>query len=417
MNKPWYQRLDYIVIFAWASLVALGLTAIYSSTHGPASIYLLDTVQQNFTRQLQWVVLSVIAICVLLAIPSRVYQSGAYAAYGISLLMLIGALMFGREINGAKSWLPIGPFSLQVSEVAKVGTVLALAQLYTQQRNETNKLKSALIAAGLTLVPAALIVLQNDTGTALVFLALLPVILFWSGIPLPTVGLIVSPAVAGYLAIVYWPAAIVYTVLVAGLLGWAARSKIMGLLGLGLNGATVAVAVVALTKILQPHQAARIASFVDPEKYRLTSGFHIIQSRAAIGSGGLTGKGFMNGTQTQMAFVPEQSTDFIFSVIGEEFGFIGSISVLILFAFLIIRLISDGVSTRHPFPSMFAAGVTGIFFAHVLINIGMATGVMPVIGIPLPFMSYGGSALLANSLLIGVALNLHMRRDEFPRYG
>lgn len=416
MRKTWYQNLDWTVLVTWLLLVSIGLTAIYSATHGPASEYLLDTVQRNFQRQLQWVILSAVATMALLLIPVRYYQNGAYLAYGVSLLLVAGALLFGREINGARSWIAIGPFSLQSSELAKVGTVLAVAQLFGSARHNPNVLRLALIAVGMILLPAVLIILQNDTGTALVFLALIPIALFWSGIPLPTVGLLVAPAVAGYLAIVMWPVAVVFCVVVAVALLLTTKKRGLAALGGLVTGGTVALVMTALNQVLQPHQVARIASFVNPEAYRLTSGFHIIQARAAIGSGGLTGKGFMQGTQTQMAFVPEQSTDFIFSVIGEEFGFIGAMLVLLLFGYLLIRIMTIGIGSKHTFAGMYAAGTSGLFFAHVLINIGMAIGVMPVIGIPLPFMSYGGSALMANTLLIAIALNLYMRRHEFPRY-
>ncbi len=416
MRKKWYQNVDWTVLVAWLLLVCIGLTAIYSATHGPASEYLLDTVQRNFQRQLQWVILSCIATVAILLIPIRHYQNGAFIVYGISILLVVSALLFGREINGARSWIALGPFSLQSSELAKVGTVLAVAQLFGNARHNPNVFRLTLIAVGMILLPAVLIVLQNDTGTALVFLALIPIALFWSGIPLPTVGLLVAPAVAGYLAIVFWPVAIVFCVLVTATLYLSTKKRGVTALGALFSGGTVAVVMLALNQVLQPHQIARIASFVNPEAYRLTSGFHIIQARAAIGSGGLTGKGFMQGTQTQMAFVPEQSTDFIFSVIGEEFGFIGAMLVLLLFGYLLIRLVTIGIGAKHTFAGMFAAGTSGLFFAHVLINIGMAIGVMPVIGIPLPFMSYGGSALLANTILVAIVLNFYMRRHEFPRY-
>jgi rod shape determining protein RodA len=171
--------------------------------------------------------------------------------------------------------------------------------------------------------------------------------------------------------------------------------------------------------VLAPHQVARIVSFTNPEaaEFRSGVGYHLVQSKAAIGSGGIFGKGFMEGTQTQGAYIPEQSTDFVFSIIGEEWGFIGSLVLLGIFALFLVRLVSLGTQVKHPFGSMVAAGAAGIYLIHVFINLGMVTGLLPVIGIPLPFISYGGSALLANSAMLAIALNLHMRRDDFSIYG
>ena len=410
-----YAKFDWWTFLTWFALVVIGLVAIYSTTHTEAREFLLLSVQQNFQRQLTWMVICIVVIGVTLLLPVRFFQTMAYPIYAFTILLVVAALVFGREINGAKSWVAIGPLSLQSSELAKVGAVLAIAQLFAAREAFTHLVRRAVAAVGILLVPAVLIIMQNDTGTALVFLGLIPVILFWIGIPISVVSLLVTPAVVGYLAIVYLPAAVVFTALVVVVMFFATRNWTLTGLSLAFNGGTFAAVTLALTKFLQPHQLARIASFVNPEAYRLESGFHIIQARAAIGSGGLTGKGFLQGTQTQMAFVPEQSTDFIFTVIGEEWGFLGSVVLLLLFGFLLIRITLIGQRIKHPFATLFAAGVTGIFFFHILINISMTVGLMPVIGIPLPFVSYGGSALLANTALIAIMLNLYMRRDDFPR--
>lgn len=417
--RTWYRNLDYITVLAWAGLVGVGLIAIYSTTHGPASEFLLDSVKRNYERQFMWAGISLGAVLFILMLPVRFLQKISYPSYIFSLGLLAAALLFGREVNGAKSWLPIGPVQLQVSELAKVGTLLAVAQLLSSRKPNSSNVKYGLMAVGLLLIPAALIILQNDTGTALVFIALVPVMLFWSGLPMSVLVLLVSPAIAGYFSIVYMPVAIAFSV---GFTVWmyfhTKDYRITGLAALFTAG-TTAVASIALTKVLAPHQIARIKSFTNPEaeEYRSGVGYHLLQSKAAIGSGGLAGKGFMEGTQTQGAYIPEQSTDFIFSVIGEEFGFIGGIITLVLFAILLTRLVTLGTRVKHPFGSMVAAGAVGIYLIHVFINIGMVTGLLPVIGIPLPFLSYGGSALLANTIMLGLALNLHMRRDDFSIYG
>ncbi len=412
---PSTRKPDFLLILLWALLVVAGLVALYSTTHGPAAAFLPQSVRDNFVRQLLWAGLSLMTLGVVLLLPVRFFQNMAYLIYGLTVMLLVLTLAVGREINGAKAWLYVGPIGFQTSELAKVGTVLAVARLLSVRQARIDTVRYAMGAVALILVPAAIIILQNDMGSALVFLALVPVMLFWSGLPVATVLLVISPAVAGYLTLVYWPAAIVFAVLFTLGLYWHTREAYMGALAALFTGGTATAAPLALTYVLKPYQLARVLSFTNPEAevYRQTYGFHLVQSKAAIGSGGLFGKGFMQGTQTQGAYVPEQSTDFIFSVIGEEFGFVGAALVLVLFGLLLVRLVQLGTECRHPFGLMVAAGVAGVILTHVFVNIGMATGMLPVIGIPLPFLSYGGSSLLANTLMLAVVLNLHMRRDDF----
>jgi len=353
-------------------------------------------------------------------LPVRFFRNAAFPIYAGTIVLLIAALLFGKEVNGAQSWLVIGPLRLQVSELAKVGTVLAVAQLLADRRGRLgSNVKYALKASGLILLPAILIVMQNDMGTALVFFGLVPIMLFWSGLPFTTILLMVSPAIAGYLSLVYMPAAIGFSVLFTIGMGWYTGQRYIGAIAAAFTGGVAAITSIAISYVLQPHQVARLISFTNPEaeEFRQGVGFHLVQSKAAIGSGGLWGKGFMQGTQTQGAYVPEQSTDFIFSVIGEEFGFVGSLVVLCLFAILLLRLIKLGTDVKHPFGSIVAAGAVGVYLLHIFINIGMATGILPVIGIPLPFLSYGGSALLANTAMLAIVLTIHMRRDDLSIYG
>ena len=417
--RTWYRNLDFLSVTFWFSLVVVGLAAIYSTTNGPASEFLGATVRRNYDRQLLWFSVSFLALVVSLLLPVRFFQKMAFPIYILTILLLVSALIFGREINGAKSWLMIGSMQLQVSELAKVGTVLGVAHLVSIRRPKSMGLRFALLVVALISLPAVLIVLQNDTGTALVFFGLIPIALYWSGLELDLLMIMIAPVVAGYLAIVYVPGAWVFAALFTGFMYWRTKDRnitwVSGLFSVG----SVLVASLALTRFLQPHQVARILSFTDPgaEQFRLNEGFQQVQSMAAIGSGGWAGKGFMQGTQTQGVFVSEQSTDFVFSVIGEEFGFVGSILVLLLFLGLLIRLIQLGSRIKHPFGIMVASGAVGIYLIHIFINIGMATAILPVIGIPLPFLSYGGSALLANTSLLAIVLSLYMRRDDFSIYG
>ncbi|MEP0545465.1 MAG: FtsW/RodA/SpoVE family cell cycle protein [Rhodothermales bacterium] len=420
MNRAWYKHIDWTVLLAWAALVCIGLTAIYSSTHGPAAEFLLESVQRNFDRQLMFFGVSAAALVAILLIPARVIEKSTYLVYVAVLGLLVATLLFGREVNGAKAWLYIGSFGLQVGEVAKVGTLLAVAKFMASPEARSGRLRYALVAVAILLIPAAIIVLQNDTGTALVFVAAIPVVLFWGGVPLPLMALLVSPVVAGYLAVVQNPDfptyALIFALLFTAAMLVATRDKWLTSSAFAFSAGAAIAAWIGLSKVLQPHQIDRIVAFTNPEAFRLTTGFHVIQSKAAVGSGGLFGKGFMQGTQTQLAFIPEQSTDFVFTIIGEEWGFIGAAVLLVIFGYLLIRLSSLGSWAAHPFPKVFAAGTAGIFLTHLLINMGMTIGLMPVIGIPLPLVSYGGSALLANTALIAIAVNLYARRDEFSIY-
>ena len=365
-------------------------------------------------------IICAVGIGIALMLPVRFYRYAAYPVYGITLLLLGAALLVGQEVNGARSWIVIGPLRLQVSELAKVGTVLAVAQLLSERRGKSSRnVRDALKAVLLIVAPAALIILQNDMGTALVFFGLVPIMLFWSGLPLHIIVLMVSPAIAGYLSLVYMPAALGFAVVFTAGMAWFTRKRLLGVLAGLFTGSVAAVSSIAIRYVLQPHQVARLVSFTNPEaeEFRQGVGFHLVQSKAAIGSGGLWGKGFMNGTQTQGAYVPEQSTDFIFSVIGEEFGFVGSMVVLVLFGAFLLRLVMLGSEVKHPFGSIVAAGAVGIYLIHIVVNIGMATGMLPVIGIPLPFLSYGGSAMLANTAMLAVVVAIHMRRDSLSIYG
>ncbi len=415
--RTWYHSFDFWSLFYWLGLVILGLTAIYSTTQGEAHQYLEGSVKNNFERQLVWLGIATLAMCTILFIPVRQYIDLALPGYCVCILLLIAALMFGREVGGARSWVYIGPYGFQSSELAKVGAILAVARLFST-RQQGSTLHIILLAVGLVLLPAVLIILQNDMGTALVFIGLVPIVLFWAGTPLWVMILLVTPAIAGYLAILYMPAALGFTAVLAIALALWYRDVRIGAAGAFVSGGTVAAAYFALAKVLQPHQVARIHAFANPEseEFRSGVGFHLMQSKAAIGSGGLSGLGFMQGTQTQGAYIPEQSTDFVFSVIGEELGFLGAVLVLALFTLLLIRLMQLATQMNHPFGIMVAACTAGMLLIQVYINVGMVLGLLPVIGIPLPLMSYGGSALLANTIILAIVLNLYMRRKEFALY-
>ncbi|MDE2826540.1 MAG: rod shape-determining protein RodA [Bacteroidota bacterium] len=414
--RRWYKNLDFPILLVWVALCICGLIAIYSATHGDAQEYLLNTVQRNFQRQIVWLFICVGALSVVMLLPIRLFIRLTPWIYLASMALLVIALVFGREVSGARSWVYLGPFGFQSSELAKVGTLLMAAFILSSRKGSIES--TALPMVGVLALPAILVILQNDLGTALVFVGLIPILWLWAGVRLRVVGLLIIFPIAGYLTILDWTIALGFTAVV-GIIAWfTTRSPAWVTLGVLAGVITLGVASFALNAVFQPHQVARIESFLNPEadEYRAGVGFHLVQSKAALGSGGWFGEGHMKGSQTQGRYIPEQSTDFVFSVIGEEWGFVGSIVVLLLFAILMLRLVRLAREIEHPFGSIVAAGAAGIFLIHISVNIGMVLGLLPVIGIPLPFLSYGGSALLTNTTLLGLALAAYMRRSEFAMY-
>lgn len=411
------KELSWSLVAFWASLVGVGLVAIYSATQGPVAEFLPSYIQINFYKQLFSFGIAILVLIGMQFINPRTFQEGSYIFYGIGILLMVITLLFGKEVNGAKSWLPIGPFNLQVSELMKIATILAVANYLTSRRDiSAENLKSALIAVSLIVIPAVLVVLQNDTGTAIIFLSIIPVVLFWSGLPYGISLFMISPAIIGYLSIISWYwgllAAIVLTLIIFMIQRrpWLTFSSFaMGLLlVIGIQ--------VALFQVLQPHQRARIEAFTNPSFDPQGAGWNVIQAKTAIGSGGLYGKGFLEGTQTQLRFLPEQWTDFIFCVIGEEFGFLGAGFVVLLLVGLTLRLLKIASTHKHPFAQLVIIGVSAVFFTHFFINVGSASGLLPVIGVPLPFISYGGSALINNTIMLGICLNLDFYKRQFSIY-
>lgn len=411
------REFNWSLVLLWVGLCIVGFVAIYSATKGPVAEFMPSYIQSNFLKQVVAFAIGVLLIIGMQFIAPSTFQEGSYIFYGLCLLLLVFTLIFGTEINGAKSWIVLGPFNLQTSELMKVGTILAVANYLTSKRNiSAENLKSALIAVALILVPTILIFLQNDSGTAIVFLALIPVMLFWSGLPYGISLFIISPAIIGYLSIIAWYWGLIAAVVLSLIIFFIQHRNWLTFTSFA-TGLLIIIGVqVALFQVLQPHQRDRIEAFTNPTLDPQGAGWNVIQAKTAIGSGGLYGKGFMEGTQTQLRFLPEQWTDFIYPVIAEEFGFIGASLVLLLFLLLFLRLLGSAATHKHPFAQMVIVGVTTIFFIHFFINIGSATGLLPVIGLPLPFISYGGSAMLTNTLMLAICLNLDFYRRQFSIY-
>lgn len=408
------REFNWTLIVFWVGLVVIGLVAIYSATQGPVA---QEHIRINFYKQLLAFALSIAVLFGMQFVSPRTFQEGSYFFYAICLILMILTLFFGKEVNGSKSWLALGPLNLQTSELMKVATILAVANYLTSRRNiSAENLRYALVAVILIMIPTVLVLMQNDTGTAIIFLALIPVLLFWSGLPYGVSLFMISPVIIGYMSIINWYWGVAAALVLTLLIFFVQRRSWLTFASF-ICGALIIIGVqVALFQVLQPHQRARIEAFTNPSFDPQGAGWNVIQAKTAIGSGGLYGKGFMEGTQTQLRFLPEQWTDFIFCVIGEEFGFIGAMFMIIFFMALLLRLLNSAGSHKHPFAQLVIVGVTTVYFIHFFINVGSAAALLPVIGLPLPFISYGGSALLTNTLMLAICLNLDFYKRQFSIY-
>jgi rod shape determining protein RodA len=357
-----------------------------------------------FYKQLFWFSLGLAVLFGISFIPTRSLQRSAYILYGLSIIGLILVMFIGKAGQGAERWLSFGFIRFQPSEFAKIATILAVSKLLSDKYADVNRFKYFAMTIGIILLPAFLIVEQPDLGTSLVFLALIIPTLFWAGLNWFYIFVIITPILVIIASFTFW-AFLIVMLIISFILFYSRRKPLVIAAVFTLN---IAVGIVTpyLWGQLRPYQQQRIVTFINPEKDPKGSGYQIIQSQVAIGSGGITGKGYLNGSQTHLRFLPAQHTDFIFSVIGEEFGFIGCAFVLLLFLLLILRLIFLTALVRDSFETMILIGVVTIIFFHVVINIGMTIGMAPVTGLPLPFISYGGSFLLTNMTMIGIVIGI-----------
>ena len=423
-NDPFNKHIDWLTVALYAACVLMGWLNVYAAVYSPELKLSIFDLSTNAGKQLMWVGTTFVLITFVLAIHHRFYDQFAYVFYGFMILLLMLVPFIGANINGSRSWFKIGSFTLQPAEFAKVATALALARYLDVPGINLARWKDLSRVAGIILLPAVLIILSNETGSMLVFASFI-IMLYREGLPgwIPATGitLIVLFVLALIFPFPYIFGGIVLLLLAVVLLmpRYQRNIRTIGLLG----GVGVAMAVVVLgvdffvNKVLQKHQQNRIKVLVDPTIDPLGVGWNVTQAKIAIGSGRLSGKGFLEGTQTKFDFVPEQSTDFIFCTIGEEHGFIGSMIVVVLFIALLSRIVILAEKQRSKFARVYGYCVAGIMFFHVLVNIGMTIGLMPVIGIPLPFFSYGGSSLWSFSILLFIFLKLDSRRSAMLARG
>lgn len=410
-------KVDWPLLLMFFSLVLIGWLSIYSAglSDGDHPIYDLS----HFSgKQMIWIGSSLLIGFVILLIDAKFFDAFAYWIYAFVLLLLLIVLVYGKATKGATSWIDFGGgIKLQPSEFAKLGTALALACFLGRQDVDLNQRKTRLWCYAIIFIPAALVLLQNDTGSALVFASFI-FVLFREGMPgTGAVMLLAVAAVAVFVFTLLWSTKVMCIVLgclfVLTLTFYLLNKKkhLWTMVAVfACFFAFVFFVDYAFYDILKDHQRTRIEVLLGLKEDLKDAGYNLHQSKIAIGSGGFFGKGFLQGTQTKYDFVPEQHTDFIFCTIGEEGGFFGSLLVLLLYVGMLVRIVRMAERQRSSFSRVYGYSIAGILFVHVAINIGMTIGLVPVIGIPLPFLSYGGSSLLAFTVMLAIFIKQDANR-------
>jgi rod shape determining protein RodA len=406
MNSFFKEYFDRTIFFCVVALAGAGLLSIYSAT--------FDAYEgRDFFRQLLWFGVGFTSMIAMIVLPLRWLQRNALRIFFASLLLLVLVLLVGKRVYGSQSWLGFAGLGIQPSEFVKITTMLALASYLSQSDVKATNLQDLIKTSAIVALPIALIMLQPDFGTSLTYLAMFIPVLYWAGASKFLIIIIIAPAFVAAASIFgTTPFLIVLLLLGIGLYMLREENQFLATLVFGVN-VVIGFLVQIMYDKLPLYQQKRIASFLDPNNDPLGAGYNVIQAKVAIGSGGLWGKGFMRGTQTQLSFIPKQWTDFIFCVPGEEFGLIGGIVVLGLFAILLFHGVRLASIAKNRFGSLLAIGFTSLFAFHVFVNIGMSVGLMPVIGIPLPFLSYGGSSLVSYMMVAGLMMNVYANRKEY----
>ena len=414
-----FGKIDGITILLYLFLVFFGWVNIYASMYNDditTSVFDLST---KYGKQLLFIGISLFAAFVILIIDWRFFDTLSFVLYGITIISLIAVLFFAKETGGANSWFKIGNFKIQPSEFAKFTTSLALAKMFSLNKQNLFSFRSMIRNYTIILIPFFLIILQNDMGTALVFTSFI-LVFYREGLSgnVLIVLLVLFALVLFSLLIYPWIVAVFFTSLIFIIYYFSSNRvrslKVSSIVAIISNGIIFSTGYL-YNHLLSPHQIERINILIGKDFDPQNAGYNLIQSKIAIGSGGFFGKGFLHGTQTRFDFVPEQSTDFIFCTIGEEWGFLGSFIFLLVFTTLLLRIIFLAEKQKSQFCRVYGYSVACILFIHLIINISMTIGLAPIIGIPLPFMSYGGSLLVSFTILIFIFLNLNSYRMDILR--
>jgi rod shape determining protein RodA len=465
-----FKSIDWITISLYVLLLIIGWLNIFSSCYNEETSSILNFTER-YGKQFIWIISSLVIAIIILFTNTNYYTIFSYLIYATIILINIAVLLIGKEINGQKAWFEIGWVRIQPSEFLKFATCLALAKFMSKKNFQINNKINLLIISFITLLPLAIILLQKDTGTALVFLSfvfmfyregltpivlfssLISIILFIMSLLLPQNIIIYTLIIitliifflfnGNYKYLLYSVVTLILTYLILTFIEHFYPNNLLSQYHITITALIFSLIAFIITfykkikygrltialfllftgyihavnyifnNVLEPHQQARINELLGKSNDIKGTGYNVMQSKIAIGSGGLTGKGFLQGTQTKYNFVPEQTTDFIFCTIGEEYGFLGSTLFLILYSIFLIRLIYIAERQRLAFSRIYGYGVISIFLFHFIINIGMTIGLVPVIGIPLPFISYGGSSLWAFTILLFIFIKLDAERFKY----
>lgn len=437
LRKSLFQRIDGVVLMLYILLVIIGLLTVYSVEHRTTDVGFFIA-NKNYTKQLVWFGYSLAIGLIILLTDSKFFASTAFLGYTVGIGILILTIFIGVDVKGSRSWLGVGSFRFQPGEVCKIFTALALSKFLSLPETNFKTLKHRLVGVAIGLGPAAIVILQNETGLALVYICFL-LVMYREGLPnlVLIIGFSLIALVLGTLLVdrkIFFIILTVLTILVGVLIrselrrSMEARIVIVAIWAFCILFSQVAVPMV-FTHVLKQHQIDRIYSMLGkdiPDEYNKkavageehktnASEYNVLQSKIAIGSGGFWGKGFLNGTSTKNQFVPEQNTDFIFCAVGEQFGFVGSLGLVGIYLSLMLRIIFLAERQRSPFTRIYGYCVASILFFHFAVNISMTIGLAPVIGITLPFLSYGGSSLLSFSILVFILLRLDADRQAMIR--
>jgi len=424
---------DRPLLIMYLLLMFMGWANIYSAAYDPDHTSIFDQ-SKEYGKQAVWMAISLTLGAGMLLIRGEVFRDMAFGVYGFVLLLLVAVLLFGKEVNGAKAWFAIGGFGIQPAEFAKFATALALTR-YLSGLKALVDTRSRILSTAIILAPVALIMLQPDTGTSLVSGAFI-LVLYREGLSGNVLLLGILAAVLSVLSLIFKGStfglpftdkeltgqyALLLSIAFFSIVAWWAvrnlvlkrlRKRFYGLIVMGFISSAVFISSVdyVFEKVLATHQRDRILVMLGQKEDPQGLGYNVKQSQTAIGSGGFAGKGYLEGTLTKFKYVPMQSTDFIFCTVGEEWGFLGTAFVVIMLTALILRIIQISDRQRSRFTRIYAYCVASIFFLHLLINVGMTIGLAPVIGIPLPFFSYGGSSMISFTILLGILVRLDAER-------
>lgn len=433
--KTYLKKIDGVLILLYLLLVTIGFISIYAVEHTSQSkgFFQMD---RSYMRQLIFLGIGIVISLVILFTDSKMFPNLAFLAYGLGILLLLVVLVAGKNVNGSRSFLVLGPIQIQPAEMVKFFTALALAKFLSTLESNFTGTRNRLIAVGIALIPAVIILLQKETGVALVYFSFF-LAMYREGLPNWVLMLGFGLIILTVATLMLPPKVFLIVIAVIALLSiYFNRKKIkkqkqhlfriLLIAGVALLFSQILVPI-TFTKVLKSYQVQRIYTMIGqdvPEAYaggvsgevkQTAADYNVSQSKIAIASGGFFGKGFLNGAQTKYNWVPEQRTDFIFCSVAEQFGFFGSTILVLLYVGLLLRIVFIAERQRSQFSRVFAYGLAGILFFHVLINLGMTIGIAPVIGIPLPFVSYGGTSLLTFTIMIFVLIRLDADRGLILR--